>query len=127
MKPIIVDFDAVRTREQFLTDGFKIKYSLAIRPSHAGRWDSIKIESTGMREYVTGPEDGLRDIVNPKTGQAFTTEVYLNAAGTWAGPASFEPDFIPYAIPFRVLDSVDFSPLRLPDLTQVIYDNRTTI
>ncbi len=26
MKPIIVDFDAVRTREQFLTDGFKIKY-----------------------------------------------------------------------------------------------------
>lgn len=110
----LMDGEAMENR----TAGWNVKYSIAIRPSNdsAGVWDELEIPSMGCNEKI---ESGLREIINPATGKAFSTEQYLDENGKWKDRLA--PDFEPYMQKFRIRNKYSFAPLRLPDLTNAIY------
>ena len=122
-KVLIESYLADGTAEGKLTTGWDVKYSIAIRPTNAPRWDEVEIPSMGFNEKIqdTGPagEYLLREIINEATGKAFTVEQYLNENGRWMDRTA--SNFKPYMSKYRILEKYPFAPLRLPDMTSLIY------
>jgi len=98
------------------TSGWNVKYSIAIRPKNAGRWDEIEVPSMGYNEIKDGK---LKEIINPATGKTFGTEQYLDADGKWKD--RLESGFQPHYTTYRIRVTENFGLLYLPNLSSLVY------